>query len=202
NAPPFGALVPILGVISARGSDGSPVKLDGVACSGRGNHTAGVDFINNSVYVPAAQYPVDPSSTTSGQAGIILFKDSSPAGQPFVEETLSVLRSSSGDFTAAILKTSVPRAREFVSAEAVNVTGKEAWIVIPTTVGNEIAACAIVSGKDTAICQDYLIGEPLVGAYATLSVDSVPVARGKIIFDNERRHENRDGEERYGSPAK
>jgi hypothetical protein len=49
----FGATVPNVGVFDAISG---AAKVDGVACTGRGNHVAGV------VYVPAAQYPADPAS--------------------------------------------------------------------------------------------------------------------------------------------
>ena len=42
NAPPFGSLVPVVGVFDAKHPSGNaPARLDGVACTGRGNHIAG-----------------------------------------------------------------------------------------------------------------------------------------------------------------
>ena len=61
HCPARGATVPIVGVFDAIGA--VTAALDGVACTGRGNHVAGVDPINNVIYVPVSQYPTDPAST-------------------------------------------------------------------------------------------------------------------------------------------
>jgi hypothetical protein len=81
---PFGTTVPILGVIDAKGKTAESARLDGVVCTGRGNHTAGVDPITNSIYVPASQFPADPASNTTGQAGILVFHDGTRLAQPLV----------------------------------------------------------------------------------------------------------------------
>ena len=84
NAPPFGSLVPVVGVFDAKHPTSSaPAKLDGVACTGRGNHIAGVDPITGEVYVPVAQYPADPNSTTTGTAGILVFRRHHTSGAKF-----------------------------------------------------------------------------------------------------------------------
>ena len=59
-------------------------------------------------------------------------------------------------------------------------TAQAAWIVVPTTVTNELVGCAVNRGNLSAVCGEDLLGDPLIGAAATLSVDGVAVARGTI----------------------
>jgi hypothetical protein len=172
----FGATVPIVGVFDAISGTAA---LDGVACTGRGNHVAGVDPINNVVYVPVAQYPADPTSNTTGQAGILLFRDTTPAAQALLPQTLVVLSPVGANVTGTIAMT-LTGTRVRVSGNPTGITGQAAWFVVPTTVGNEIIDCAVNTVAGSAVCGEYLIGQPLVGATATLSVDSVAVARGTI----------------------
>jgi hypothetical protein len=55
---------------------------------------------------------------------------------------------------------------------------------VPTTITNEWLACAVNPSNNTTSCSEDLLGDPLIGAVATLSVDSgsggVAVARGTI----------------------
>jgi hypothetical protein len=69
-----------------------------------------------------------------------------------------------------------------VSGNPSGITGQAAWFVVPTTVGNELVDCGVNTTAGTAVCGEYLIGQPMVGATATLSVDSVAVARGTITI--------------------
>jgi hypothetical protein len=172
----FGATVPIVGVFDAISGTAA---LDGVACTGRGNHVAGVDPINNVVYVPVAQYPADPASNTTGQAGILLFRDTTPVAQALLPQTQVVLSPVGGSVTGTIVMT-LTGTRVRVSGNPAGISGQAAWFVVPTTVGNEIIDCAVNTAAGSAVCGEYLIGQPLVGATATLSVDSVAVARGTI----------------------
>jgi hypothetical protein len=70
------------------------------------------------------------------------------------------------------------------SANGLPSTGQAAWVTIPTTVTNEFVACAVNPTNNTTGCSEDLLGDPLIGAVATLSVDSgaggVAVARGTI----------------------
>jgi hypothetical protein len=184
---PFGANVPILGVIDAKGPASGRARLDGVACTGRGNHTAGVDPITNTVYVPVSQFPADPTSNTTGHAGILVFKDHSPIAQALVPETVGELLPIGSGATQVTLKTTLGRTHESVRADATNVTGQTAWLVIPTTVGNEVVNCTVDTSKSSAACADLLLGEPLIGSVATFSVDSLPVARAAIVPENRDR---------------
>jgi len=67
-----------------------------------------------------------------------------------------------------------------VSSFPTGVVGKAAWLVIPTTVGNELAQCAVDVNAGTAGCGEDLLGDPLVGSVVTLSVDGSAVARGPV----------------------
>jgi hypothetical protein len=60
------------------------------------------------------------------------------------------------------------------------VTGKAANLVIPTTVGNELVQCAVNTTTGVAGCGEDLVGDPLIGSVATLSVDGSAAARGTI----------------------
>ena len=70
------------------------------------------------------------------------------------------------------------------TASGLSSTGRAAWVTIPTTVTNEFVACAVNPANNTAGCGEDLLGDPLIGAVATLLVDSgsggVAVARGTI----------------------
>jgi hypothetical protein len=59
-----------------------------------------------------------------------------------------------------------------------------AWITVPTTVTNELVVCAVNPSKQTAVCSEDLLGDPLVGGTVTLSIDSgsggVAIARGTV----------------------
>lgn len=182
NAPPFGSLVPVVGVFDAiHPSASAPARLDGVACTGRGNHIAGVDPIRNNVYVPVAQFPADPNSTTTGVAGILVFHDSThPAQHPIGGAHADLMPVSGSAISATVLMSVDPNNRRMeVDATIHGVTGP-AWLTIPTTVTNEIVHCSVNSGTHTATCDEFLLGDPLVGSIATLSVDSSAAARGEI----------------------
>ena len=63
-------------------------------------------------------------------------------------------------------------------------SAQAAWITVPTTVTNEFLACAVNPTNQTAVCGEDMLGDPLIGAQVTLSIDSgtggVPVARGPV----------------------
>lgn len=182
NAPPFGSLVPVVGVFDAiHPSNSAPARLDGVACTGRGNHIAGVDSIRNNVLVPVGQYPADPNSTTTGTAGILVFHDSTrPAQRPMSGAHTDLMPVSGGTVSASVVMGVDPFNRRMrVQATIQGVTGR-AWLTIPTTVANEIVHCTTNASTNTASCDDFLLGDPLLGGTATLSVNSMAAARGLI----------------------
>jgi hypothetical protein len=175
NAPPFGALVPVVGVFDAiHPTNSFPARLDGVACSGRGNHIAGVDPIRNNVLVPVAQFPADPNSTTTGTAGILVFHDKTAPAQAPVNSATSGL----GAFGTVKFVVDESR-RMHVAAQLSGITGP-ASLTIPTTVWNEVVHCALNTTTNSASCDDFLLGDPLIGGTVTLSVSQAPAARGIV----------------------
>lgn len=182
NAPPFGSLVPVVGVFDAiHPSASAPARLDGVACTGRGNHIAGVDPIRNNVYVPVAQFPADPNSTTTGVAGILVFHDSTkPAQGSIGAAQANLMPVSGGTVSATVLMAVDPNNRRMEVESTIHGVLGPAWLTIPTTVANEIVHCSVDSATNTASCDEFLLGDPLVGAVATLSVNASAAARGPI----------------------
>lgn len=176
-----GPFTPVLGVMDASGPATAPVRLDGVVCTG-GGHIAGVDPITNFVYVPVSQYPADPTSTTTGQNGVLVFWDSSPLTQPQVAQAQAVLAPIGSGKTQATVQMAVFGRRMHAASSPTGVVGNAAWLVIQTTVGNELVPCAVDPKSGNAGCGEDLVGDPLVGAPVTLSVDSVAVARGTITI--------------------
>jgi len=178
-----GPFTPILGVIDVNG--GNPVAH--VACTG-GGHIAGVDPISNFVYVPVSQYPADPTSATSGVNGVLVFRDNTPPAQAPVTQAQAALTAIAGSGVAAAgtVQFSVVGRRMHLTATASGLptSGQAAWLTVPTTVTNEYLACAVNPSNSTAGCSEDLLGDPLIGAVVTLSVDSgsggVAVARGTI----------------------
>lgn len=175
----FGTLVPIVGVFDAIAGPGM-ATLDGVACTGRGNHIAGVDPIDALIYVPVSQYPADPNSTTSGQAGIVVFRDVTPPAQPAFTAAKAVLAPVGSGSVSGTVHMVLQDRRIYVDSFPTGIQGQAAWLTIPTTVGNEVTPCAVDVTAASAVCGEQLIGDPLIGATVTLSVDFAAVARGII----------------------
>jgi hypothetical protein len=178
-----GTSYPLLGVIDENG--GSPVAH--VACTG-GGHIVGVDPITNFVYVPVSQYPADPSSGATGVNGVAVFRDTTPPAQGLVTQAQATLAAipGSGGAAAGTVQYSLIGRRMHLNASATGLpsSGQAAWVTIPTTVTNEFVACAVNPSNNTTGCSEDLLGDPLIGSVATLSVDSgsggVAVARGTI----------------------
>jgi hypothetical protein len=178
-----GTSYPILGVIDENG--GNPTAK--VACTG-GGHIVGVDPITNFVYVPVSQYPADPASTTTGVNGVAVFRDNTPPAQGPVTQaqaTLAAITGSGGAAAGTVQYTLTGRRmRLTATASGLPSTGQAAWVTIPTTVTNEFVACAVNPSNNTTGCSEDLLGDPLIGAVVTLSVDSgsggVAIARGTI----------------------
>jgi hypothetical protein len=173
--------VPIMGVIDVMGPSSAPARLDGIVCTG-GGHIAGVDPITNFLYVPVSQYPADPAANSTGQAGVLVFRDPTPAAQPLISQAQSTLAAIGGNKTQASLQFALVGRRMRVTSFPTGVVGRSAWLVIPTTVGNELAQCAVDVNSGVATCGEDLLGDPLIGSVATLSVDGAAVARGPIAL--------------------
>ena len=167
---------PVMGVTDVIG--GTP-KLDGIVCTG-GGHIAGVDPITNFVYVPTSQYPADPASNATGQSGVLVFRDPTPPAQALVTQATATLAGTGA--TAGAVQFALNGRRMRVTSFPTGVVGQAAWLVIPTTVGNELAQCAVDVKSAQAVCGEDLLGDPLIGGTITLSVDTVPVARGIVAL--------------------
>jgi hypothetical protein len=149
----------------------------GVVCTG-GGQIAGVDPITNFVYVPVSHYPTDHKSSTTSQNGVLVFFDSSPLAQIPIEQVKATLSPIDRGQTKASVEITLDRRRMHVMSSITGVTGQAAWLVIPTTVGNELLPCDVNTSVGVANCADDLLGDPLIGSLATLSVDAV--ARGSV----------------------
>ena len=190
NTAPFGSLVPVVGVFDAiHPTSAAPARLDGVACTGRGNHIAGVDPITNDVYVPVAQFPADPNSTTTGTVGIVVFHDNTHPAQEPVENAQVNLMPIGGSAAGTVQMIADFNRRMRVQAQLHGVTGA-ASLTIPTTVGNELVHCTVTSSSMMGTCSDFLLGDPLIGSTVTLSVSQSPAARGAVMQCGEGDHED------------
>jgi hypothetical protein len=116
----------------------------------------------------------------TGQNGVLLFWDSSPLAQTPIKQAQASLAPIDGGHAEASVDMTLNRRRMQVTSSITGITGKAAWLVIPTTVGNELLPCAVNTSTGVANCADDLLGDPLIGSIATLSVDAVAVARGSI----------------------
>jgi hypothetical protein len=173
--------MPIIGIIDGQMSGGVPVaRLDGVACAGRNAHGLGVDTIENAVYVGSPQYPVDPASASTGQAGVLVYIDSTAPAQPLVTQTQAVLKPLGGNTAQATVNTRIDARVVRLDAFPTGVTGKTALLVFSTTAGYESVDCAVDNTSGKAVCGGDLVGDPLIGSMVTLAVDGVPAARGPL----------------------
>jgi hypothetical protein len=148
----------------------------------------GADPITNYVYVPVSQYPADPNSTMTGVNGVLVFRDNTPPGQALVIQASAPLAAlpGAGGMAAGTVQFNLSgrRMRLTANPSGLPASAEAAWLTVPTTVTNELLACAVNPTNQTAVCGGDLLGDPLIGATVTLSIDSgsggVPVARGPI----------------------
>ncbi len=168
---------PLIGVFNAPGP--GQANLVGVACAGRSAKGPGVDPINNFVYVGTRQYPVDPNSATTGQAGVIVFFDPAPRvdANPGTRVALSSL---DGKQSLGSIQFSTAQHRGLRIAATLKGVAQGVLVVnVPTSVGNEATPC-YVNSDGTGYCDGPLIGSPMLGAPVLLAVNGAPVGRGTI----------------------
>jgi hypothetical protein len=142
------------------------------------------------VYVPVSQYPADPSSSTTGVNGVAVFRDNTPPAQAPVTQASATLTAiaGAGGMAAGTVQFNLTGRRMHLTAgpSGLPTSAQAAWISVPTTVTNELLACAVNPANQTAVCGGDLLGDPLIGSQVTLSIDSgsggVPVARGPITL--------------------
>jgi hypothetical protein len=166
-----GNVYPIVGVF-APGSASSPTAtLVGTACAGRGASTLATDPLHNDIYVPMAQYPLDPASNATGQPGFMVFHDPSP-----VPATPAHTRSVLGSFGTADF-TLQGRAMN-ATATLTGLNDSLTELVVTTTVGNEVVPCFETMGL--AYCVGTLTGDPMVGGMTLLGNGGMVAAKGAI----------------------
>jgi len=167
-----GNVFPVVGVFApGTASDPTPTII-GAQCSGRGGSTLAVDPIHGNVFVPVAQYPLDPASNATGNPGFLVFHDSTPVPAT-PAHTQSVLGSyGTADFA--------------LQGRAINVTAvltglKDGLteLVVTTTVGNEVVPCFETMGL--GYCEGSLIGDPMIGGTTLLANSRTAVASGPIV---------------------
>jgi len=166
-----GNVFPVVGVWAA-GTTSSPTpSLVGVACSGRGGSSIAVDPIHSDIFVPVAQYPLDPVSSTTGSPGIMVFHDSTPL-QSVPAHSQAVLGThGTADF---LLQGRTMNATAVLGGLADAFTE----LVVSTTVGNEVVPCFQFGGA--AYCIGTLIGDPLIGGSTLLANGNKVGAKGTI----------------------
>ncbi len=164
---------------------GTSAQLDGLTC-GPSGHIVGVDPTTNLVYVPTGQYPLDPAAATTGVNGLALFRDNNPPAQALLTSAQASLAAVAGSSATGKVQVAVTGRKLHLTATATNLpsSGVAAWLTVPTTITNEFLPCAVNPANQTMFCGEDLLGDPLIGATVTLSVDSgqggFAVARGVI----------------------
>lgn len=140
--------------------------------------------------MPGSQYPADPNSSTTGINGVLVFRDNTPPAQAPVTQasaTLTVMAGAEG-MAAGTVQFNLTGRRMHLTAgpSGLPTSAQATWISVPTTVTNELLACAVNPGNQTAIRGGDLLGDPLIGSQITLSIDSgsggVPVGRGPVTL--------------------
>lgn len=169
-----GNVYPVVGVFAPGTASNPTPTIVGVECSGRGASTIAVDPIHGNVFVPMAQYPLDPASAATGVPGFLVFHDPSPV-PPTPAHTQSVLGSyGTADFAVAAQGRSMN-----VTATLQGLTDGLTELVVSTTVANEVVPCFETGGL--GYCEGTLIGDPLVGGMTLLGNNRVVVASGAIV---------------------
>ena len=164
---------PALGVFAAPapGSTSLNATFVGTTCTGRGGQRALVDTIGNNIYVNQTQYPADPSSSSTGQSGILALNDPAPT-QPTPARSQSVLGSN-----GTVTFTQNGRTMN-VFANLQGLTDAPTALVVTSTVGNETVACNEAAGKAT--CTGNLIGDPAIGGIVDLANNGKILSKGTI----------------------
>ncbi|HLH30945.1 MAG TPA: hypothetical protein VKY31_07050 [Terriglobia bacterium] len=161
---------PIIGVFAAGSSPGATTFVGG-QCSGRSSRVAAVDTIGNNVYVPTPQYPADPSSTTTGTAGILVMNDQAPT-QPTPARSQAVL-GANGTVTFTLQGRTMN-----VFANLQGLVDAPTRLVVTTTAANEVVPCYEAGGQ--AMCTGTTVGDPLIGGVVLLGNNAKVLSQGTI----------------------
>jgi len=119
---------------------------------------------------------------------VLVFRDNTPPAQAPVIQASAALAAipGSGGMAAGTVQFTLNGRRMHLTAGPTGLpsSAQAAWISVPTNVTNELLPCAVNPTNNTAVCGEDMLGDPLIGAVVTLSIDSgaggVPVARGPI----------------------
>jgi len=168
-----GNVFPIVGVFAAGTASAPTGTLVGAACAGRGGSTLAVDPIHSNVFVPVAQYPLDPASASTGQPGIMVFYDPAPHQTAPAHSQAPLGAYGAADF--------VVQGRT-MNATAVlkGLADAPTELVVTTTVGNEVVPCFEVGGQ--AYCISTLMGDPVIGGMTLLGNGLNVLSKGKIAL--------------------
>jgi hypothetical protein len=171
-----GTVWPVLGVFAApaagTGATTGSVSFVGTTCVGRSGNRALVDTIGNNIYMNIAQYPLDPTSSTTGQAGIMALNDPAPT-QPVLAASQATLGSNG---TATFWQDGL-QMKAFASLTGL--VDSTTLLVVTTSVGNETVPCTESAGQ--AICSGNLIGTPVVGSPVDLGNNGKIAAQGPTV---------------------
>jgi hypothetical protein len=167
----------------------TPNQLIGVTCSGRGHGVVGIDTMLNNIYQPTVQYPTNPSSPTTGFAGLLILHDPAPQAsgvtspgtqEAHVTASLSPLGGSGVTGTVDITL----RRRNMnvdASLNGLPASSRSVWLVIETTQGHETVNCGVDStGK--GYCGGDLLGDPLIGAPVNVASGGIRAANGTLTL--------------------
>lgn len=172
-----GTVWPAMGVFAAPavtsgGTATGSVSFVGTTCIGRSGNRALVDTIGNNIYMNIAQYPLDPTSSLTNQAGIMALNDPAP--------TVPVLAASQATFGSngtATFWQDGDQMRAFASLKGL--VDSPTLLVVATSVGNETVACNESGGQAT--CYGNLYGTPVVGSPVDLANNGKIAAQGKTL---------------------
>ncbi len=166
-----GNVYPVVGVFAAGTASAPTPTFVGVQCSGRGSSTLAVDPIHGDVYVPMAQYPLDPQSAATGQPGFLVFHDSTPL--PATPAHTQAMLGSNGTADFAL------QGRQMnATATLQGLSDSLTELVVTTTVANEVVPCFETMGL--AYCVGTLAGDPLIGGTTLLGNGGKVLAKGTI----------------------
>ena len=172
-----------LAVISNAPTQG---QFMGVVCVGRGAARAGIDTINNNIFVPIIQFPADPASADTGRPGILVFHDAAPdvfgvAAGSLQSWTTAALAASNGSGVTGTVAISLRRRSMFVDAalSGLPANSNSTLLVVTTSAGNETINCG-VSASGQGFCQGDLVGDPLIGGVIWVGSGGNRVASGTL----------------------
>ena len=166
-----GNVYPVVGVFAAGTASAPAPSQVGTACSGRSASTLAVDPIHGNVYVPMQQYPLDPKSASTGQAGFLVFHDSTP--YPATPAHTQAVLGSNGTADFVLQGRSMS-----ATATLQGLSDSLTELVVTTTVGNEVVPCFETMGL--GYCVGTLAGDPLIGGMTLLGNGGMVVAKGPI----------------------